>query len=39
MWYEVKWTGYEEITWELIENLKNADKKVKEYYKKVGQVK
>ena len=39
MWYKVKQVGYEEITWELVENFKNVDKKVKEYYKKAGQVK
>ena len=39
VWYKVKWIGYEETTQELEENLKNAEKKVKEYYKKIGQVK
>ena len=39
MWYKVKWIGYKETTQELVENLKNADKKVKEYYKRVGRVK
>ena len=38
-WYKVKWTGYNETTWELKENLKNMKKKVKEYYKKASQVK
>ena len=37
--YKVKQTGYKETTQELEENLKNAEKKVKKYYKKVGQVK
>ena len=37
MWYKVKWTGYKETTQELAKNLKNADKKVKEYYKRVSQ--
>ena len=37
IWYKVKWVNYEKITWELKENFKNAEKKVKEYYKKVGQ--
>ena len=36
-WYKVKWTGYDEITWELKGNLKNIMKKVKEYYKRVSQ--
>ena len=35
--YKVKWTGYNEITWELKENLKNVKKKVEEYYKRVSQ--
>ena len=37
MWYKVKWISYKEITWEPVENLKNVNKKVKEYYKKVNQ--
>ncbi len=37
MWYKVKWTGYDETTQELKENLKNAEKKIKKYYKKAGQ--
>ena len=36
-WYKVKWTGYDEITWELKKNFKNVIKKVKEYYKRVSQ--
>jgi len=36
-WYEVKWTGYDETTWEPLENLKNAMGKVQEYRKKLGQ--
>ena len=36
-WYKIKWTGYDETTWELEENLKNIKKKVKEYYKRVNQ--
>ena len=36
-WYKVKWTGYDETTWESEGNLKNAMKKVKEYYKRVSQ--
>ena len=39
MWYEVKWVGYKEIIWEPAKNLKNVDKKVKEYYKRAGQAK
>ena len=39
MWYKVKWIGYKETTQEPAENLKNTDKKVKEYYKKVNQAK
>ena len=39
MWYKVKWVNYKETIWELVGNLKNANKKVKEYYKKVSQVK
>ena len=27
-WYEVKWIGYNETTWEPLENLKNARSKV-----------
>ena len=38
-WYKVKWTGYDEITWEPEGNLKNAMKKVKEYYKRISQAK
>jgi transposase InsO family protein len=36
-WYEVKWTGYEETTWEPLDNLKNATRKVEEYRRKLGQ--
>jgi hypothetical protein len=36
-WYEVQWTGYDETTWEPLENLKNATRKVQEYRKKTGQ--
>ena len=32
--YKVKWVGYKDTTQELKENLKNAKKKIKEYYKK-----
>ena len=39
MWYKVKWVNYKETTWEPVKNLENADKKVKKYYKKVGQAK
>jgi len=39
VWYKVKWTGYREITWEPAKNLKNIDKKVKEYCKKASQAK
>ena len=35
MQYKVKQIGYKETTQELKENLKNAIKKVKEYYKRV----
>ena len=35
-WYKVKWTGYDKITWEPEENLKNVIKKVKEYYKRIS---
>ncbi len=34
-WYKVKWIGYKGTTQELKDNLKNATKKVKEYYKKL----
>ena len=37
--YKVKWTGYNKITQELEENLKNAIKKIKEYYKRTSQAK
>ena len=37
-WYKIKWIGYNKITQELEGNLKNIKKKVKKYYKKVGQV-
>jgi len=37
LWYKVKWVGYKKTTWEPKENLKNAIKKVEEYYKKAGQ--
>ena len=37
MWYKVKQIGYKETTQELKENLKNAMKKVKKYYKRVIQ--
>ena len=39
MWYKIKWTGYKKTTQELVENFKNVSEKVKEYYKKAGQVK
>ena len=39
MQYKVKWVDYEEIIQEPVENFKNTNKKVKEYYKKAGQVK
>ena len=39
VWYKVKQIGYKETTQEPEENLKNIEKKDKEYYKKVGQVK
>ena len=39
MWYKVKWVGYKKIIQEPAENFKNADKKVKEYYKRAGQAK
>ena len=35
--YKVKWIGYKETTWELLENLKNAIRKVQEYWRKMGQ--
>jgi transposase InsO family protein len=37
LWYEVKWVGYDETTWEPKENLKNAMKKVEAYHKKADQ--
>ena len=37
-WYKVKWVGYKETTQKLIQNLKNAIKKVQEYQRKMGQV-
>ena len=36
-WYEVKWTGYSETTWEPLSHLENAMGKVQEYRKKKGQ--
>ena len=39
IWYKVKQTGYKETTWEPKDNLKNVMKKVKEYYRKLDQVK
>ena len=38
IWYKVKWVEYNKITWEPIQNLKNAIKKVQEYQKKINQV-
>ena len=38
-WYKVKWTGYNETTWEPEKNLRNAIKKVEEYYKRASQAK
>ena len=35
--YKVKWIGYKETTQELLDNLKNAIRKVQEYQKKMGQ--
>ena len=37
-WYKVKWIGYSKTTQELLDNLKNAIRKVQEYQKKIGQV-
>ena len=37
MQYKVKQVDYKETTQELEENLKNARKKVKEYYRRVDQ--
>ncbi len=39
MWYKVKWIGYKETIQEPAKNFKNVNKKIKEYYKKVNQVK
>ena len=36
--YEVQQIGYNETTQELLENLKNAIRKVQEYQRKLGQV-
>ena len=36
--YEVKWIGYNKTTQELLQNLKNAIRKIQEYQKKLGQV-
>ena len=36
--YKVQWIGYDKTTQELLENLKNAIRKVQEYQKKLGQV-
>ena len=38
IWYKVKWIGYSKTTQELLSNLEDAIGKVKEYWKKVGQV-
>ena len=35
--YKVKWIGYNKTTQELLDNLKNAIRKVQEYQKKKGQ--
>ena len=36
-WYKVKQIGYSKTTQKLLDNLKNAIKKVQEYQKKKGQ--
>ena len=37
LWYKIKWTGYTKTTWKPKDNLKNAIKKIEEYYKKASQ--
>ena len=37
LWYKVKWVGYTKTIQEPKDNFKNMIKKVKKYYKKVGQ--
>ena len=37
LWYKIKWVKYKDTTWESKDNLKNAIKKIEEYYKKTGQ--
>jgi hypothetical protein len=36
-WYEVKWTGYDDTTWEPEGNLDKAKEKVQEYHQKLHQ--
>jgi hypothetical protein len=34
--YQVKWTGYEDMTWEPEENLKNSADVIADYWKRIA---
>ncbi len=36
--YEVKWTGFDETTWELADNLTNCSNKIHDFQKQIKQV-